>query len=93
MVREFSEEIQVFLPGGMAVLPGVNTDARVIGIINDDSNEVGAVHLGLVFQIDLPDGCDMGECEDEGRWVHLDEARCIDTGKYESWTGLILGGI
>jgi predicted NUDIX family phosphoesterase len=41
--REISEELK--LGGGF-------TD-RVIGLINDDSNEVGAVHLGVVHLVEL----------------------------------------
>lgn len=41
--RELDEEIRV--------PPGV--DLRVAGLINDDSNDVGKVHLGLVYVADL----------------------------------------
>lgn len=41
--REIAEELQ---------LPGTHTQ-EVIGLINDDSNEVGSVHLGVVHRFDL----------------------------------------
>lgn len=41
--REISEELR--LGGGF-------TD-RIVGLINDDSNEVGSVHLGVVHVVDL----------------------------------------
>lgn len=41
--REISEEL---------ILSGTHTQ-RVIGLINDDSNEVGSVHLGVVHVFDL----------------------------------------
>lgn len=41
--REISEEL---------ILPGTHTQ-RVIGLINDDSNEVGSVHLGVVHVFEL----------------------------------------
>jgi predicted NUDIX family phosphoesterase len=41
--REINEEL---------VLAGTHTQ-RVIGLINDDSNEVGSVHLGVVHVFDL----------------------------------------
>jgi predicted NUDIX family phosphoesterase len=43
--REINEEL---------ILPGSHTQ-RVIGLINDDSNEVGSVHLGVVHVFDLSD--------------------------------------
>ena len=43
--REIAEELQ---------LPGSHTQ-EVIGLINDDSNEVGSVHLGVVHRFDLSD--------------------------------------
>ncbi len=43
--REINEEL---------VLQGSHTQ-RVIGLINDDSNEVGSVHLGVVHVFDLSD--------------------------------------
>ncbi len=92
MIREYHEECEAFLPQGGRVMPRENVDTRIVGIINDDSNEVGAVHLGLVSQIILPPECKV-KTEDEGRWVHLTDAKLIDTGEFESWTGLILEGI
>ncbi|MCB1227831.1 MAG: hypothetical protein KDK99_18585 [Verrucomicrobiales bacterium] len=41
--RELAEEL---------ILPGAHTQ-RVVGLINDDSNDVGAVHLGVVHLFEL----------------------------------------
>lgn len=42
--REVSEEVFVDATGA----------AKLLGFLNDDSNAVGKVHLGLVFALDLP---------------------------------------
>ncbi|HEY5792806.1 MAG TPA: hypothetical protein VIS74_05870 [Chthoniobacterales bacterium] len=44
--REISEELR--LPGGWTL--------RLAGLINDDGNEVGRVHLGVVHVCELPSG-------------------------------------
>jgi predicted NUDIX family phosphoesterase len=43
VARELDEELE--LPGGQS--------QRIIGLLNDDSNPVGKVHLGIVHLIDL----------------------------------------
>ena len=43
VARELEEELE--LPGGQS--------QRIIGLLNDDSNPVGRVHLGIVHLIDL----------------------------------------
>jgi predicted NUDIX family phosphoesterase len=44
--REIEEELH--LPGGY--------EQRIIALLNDDSNPVGEVHLGVVHLVELPDG-------------------------------------
>ncbi len=44
--REIEEELD--LPGGY--------EQRIIALLNDDTNPVGEVHLGVVHLIELPDG-------------------------------------
>jgi predicted NUDIX family phosphoesterase len=43
MMRELREELHLSSP----------TTSQFLGLINDDSNEVGAVHLGLAYLIDV----------------------------------------
>ena len=43
--REIDEEIQIPSP----------RSHRIVGLINDDSTEVGQVHLGVVHVVELPD--------------------------------------
>lgn len=44
--REIEEELD--LPGGY--------EQRIIALLNDDTNPVGQVHLGVVHLVELPDG-------------------------------------
>ena len=37
-------------------------DFRLVGFLNDDSNPVGSVHLGVVFMVEA-DGHSVGVCE------------------------------
>ncbi|MBI2675970.1 MAG: hypothetical protein HYX24_05905 [Candidatus Aenigmarchaeota archaeon] len=46
MKREFEEEMEY----------NGDYDARVLGYINDDSNDVGKVHFGIVFLVEGKDG-------------------------------------
>ena len=48
--RELEEELR--LP------PGLLPPPRLLGLINDDSTEVGRVHAGLAYTVDLPCGLD-----------------------------------
>ncbi|HIE71625.1 MAG TPA: hypothetical protein EYP98_16440 [Planctomycetes bacterium] len=45
LARELSEEL---------ILPGQTPAPRLLGLINDDSTEVGKVHAGLAYCIDFP---------------------------------------
>lgn len=44
--RELDEELHLSLPGG--------AHPRFVGLLNDDSTEVGSVHAGLVYVLDVP---------------------------------------
>jgi predicted NUDIX family phosphoesterase len=61
------------------------------GIINDDNNNVGAVHFGLVYRLMLtnPDVCPNEDCVSEGEMVTVrDLYNNID--EYESWSQHII---
>lgn len=54
---------------------GSNYRERLIGLINDDTTEVGQVHLGVLFEIDNR-SFDVTIRENEkmnGRWMRLDQ--------------------
>lgn len=75
--REITEELQ---------LGGAHTQ-RVIGLINDDSSEVGSVHLGVVHIFELGSG-DVRSNEDaiqDLQFVTLDEL-LAQKDSLESWS-------
>ena len=57
--RELEEE--VFLTGGSALIP--------VGVINDDTNEVGSVHLGFFFTMEVEDAAVRETEKLEGLWL------------------------
>jgi predicted NUDIX family phosphoesterase len=79
--REIEEELK---------LNGAYQD-RVAGLINDDSTEVGRVHLGVVHIVALEnDGVRAGEkAISELRFLTLDELRGR-RDKLESWSQIVL---
>lgn len=72
---------------------GCNYRQRVIGVINDDTNDVGAVHLGVVHLFEL-DGDDVTSNEDainNIRFLSVDELRQEPLfSKLETWSQLSL---
>lgn len=79
--RELTEEL---------VLTGSHTQ-RVIGLINDDSSEVGSVHLGVVHLFELSDA-NVSSNEDaiqDLRFFSLDELR-ERRAELETWSQICL---
>ena len=77
--REFDEEVNY---------SGQFT-ARPLGLLNDDANEVGKVHLGYVLL--LEGNCDQISVRDEhqlGKLVTLDEMKDSYDGM-ETWSQLV----
>ena len=91
MEREFNEEAEVWLEGVRLIDPD-ELHVRVLGFINDDSNAVGAVHFGLVYELQIPEGA-VVVTEDKGAWVHIDDVDGLDEGEVENWTKLIISSI
>ncbi|MGW7778738.1 NUDIX domain-containing protein [Staphylococcus xylosus] len=64
-----------------------------IGFINDDTNEVGEVHLGVVFKIHV--NSNDVEAMETGtlriKWV--DQSKIEDYDEFETWSALILQAI
>ncbi len=82
--RELFEEVTI--DGGY--------DLEPVGYLNDDSNDVGRVHFGLVFAARTRSGrVDVAERDRmEGRFVSLDEALASGDGM-ESWSKLLIEAV
>ena len=84
--REISEEIDVPSP----------YELRLVGTINDDTNPVGAVHLGLVFTVNTLGPVTIREQDVlEGNLVDADELRTkLARGEnYESWSAMLVAAL
>jgi len=82
MRRELEEEVEVGSPGA----------SRCVGLINDDSTPVGAVHLGVVHLIELERPA-VAAREDglaEAGFVELGEL-AGQAERFESWSQYCLG--
>ncbi|HET8586558.1 MAG TPA: hypothetical protein VFM74_01655 [Candidatus Limnocylindria bacterium] len=78
--REWSEELET----------DWEPEFRLVGLLNDDGNPVGAVHLGVVFTVDAH-GRDVSVREHDkllGRWASLDEVREA-WDRLETWSQLV----
>ncbi len=83
-LRELQEELVVDpLPDSFPL--------RFQGLLNDDTNPVGSVHLGLVFTLRLPAGTHVSVGEPdvlEGRFVR--RAEVLNADGYETWSQIIV---
>ena len=78
--REWSEEL----------IADWEPEFRLVGLLNDDSNPVGAVHLGIVFEVDAA-GRDVAVRERDklsGRWADGGELRAV-IERLETWSRLV----
>jgi predicted NUDIX family phosphoesterase len=79
--RELEEELMI---------EASSQEINFIGLINDDANEVGRVHIGLLVIIELPTDAVVEVREKdqlEGKWVSVDELLATDVyEKLESWS-------
>ncbi|WP_436950148.1 NUDIX domain-containing protein [Staphylococcus xylosus] len=64
-----------------------------IGFINDDTNEVGEVHLGVVFKIHVNSNDVEAMETDTLRIKWVDQSKIEDYDEYETWSALILQAI
>jgi len=86
--REVDEEVLV--PAGW--------EARIVGLLNDDTTPVGSVHVGVVAVIETPPGVVRVREEDRmsGSFVDLPELLDLhrrERASFESWTALLLDRI
>ena len=68
-------------------------DVQRIGILNDDSNPVGAVHVGVIQVINVRGSVEIRERDQlEGRFVTIDELRAMlaQGTNFETWSSLLI---
>ena len=82
--REWAEEL----------LADWEPDFRLVGLLNDDSNPVGAVHLGVVFTVGADRrGVEVREQEKlRGRFVEIAEVLAT-WDRLETWSQLVTGAL
>jgi predicted NUDIX family phosphoesterase len=81
LVREWTEEL----------VADWAPDFRFVGLLNDDTDPVGAVHLGVVYTVEAA-GRPIAVREThklEGRWATLAEADALGD-RLETWSRLVL---
>lgn len=80
LARELHEE--VLLKDGCSII-----DLKPLGYINDDTNDVGKVHLGILYEIELSSkDIEINEKEKmEGQWIKKSELLSYRSGM-ESWS-------
>lgn len=86
--RELYEELNI----GSANGGGVTMKTEIIGLINDDSNDVGAVHLGILAFINISDNAIVTVAETdqlEGRWYSADELK-QNYDNLENWSKFVV---
>ncbi|MGI6643128.1 MAG: DNA mismatch repair protein MutT [Bacillota bacterium] len=82
-IREIREEV------ALAGNPGV----AILGFLNDDQNEVGRVHLGVVSMVRLTSPLLAVRENDkmQGAWVEISKVHAL--GNFETWSSLVLNSI
>ncbi len=67
-----------------------NPPVGILGILNDDQDDVGKVHLGVVSAVRLPSPLLAVKEKDKmlGAWVEMSKLHHL--GKFESWSALLL---
>ncbi|RKJ71809.1 hypothetical protein D7X33_22015 [Butyricicoccus sp. 1XD8-22] len=79
--RELEEELNI---------QSSTRNLQFIGLINDDLNEVGKVHLGILAILELSDDAEVSVREVEqlkGYWLSIDELKQEDAySRLESWS-------
>jgi predicted NUDIX family phosphoesterase len=85
MDRELKEELYI---------SDDSSFANIIGFINDDSNEVGEVHIGILVVIDLKEDAEVEVREKdqlEGRWINVKELSTSNIySRLENWSKIVV---
>ncbi len=84
MRREIDEELHM----------GGSWTSRAVGILNDDSTDVGSVHFGLVHVVETAADVTVRETDTlDGRFVALAEVQRLcreERGSFETWSSLVI---
>ncbi|TDM10659.1 NUDIX domain-containing protein [Macrococcus lamae] len=83
--RELEEEV------GLVDIPC--SDLELIGFINDDDNEVGRVHIGLVFKIKVNSNNVTAVETDTLAIQWKNKADLLTASEYETWSRLIIDAL
>jgi predicted NUDIX family phosphoesterase len=70
--------------------------ARAVGLLNDDSNPVGAVHLGLVQVVQVRGSVTIREVDQlEGRLMRTSKLQALraDGANFETWSALLVDSL
>lgn len=65
----------------------------LIGFINDDQNEVGKVHIGVVFKLKVKKSSVESKETDTLRINWVKQSELASNHNYETWSSLIIDGI
>lgn len=83
MMREIKEEVYITSYGKFTPR----------GIINDDTNEVGSVHLGLFYTLNVSGEVSVRETEKlEGFWVKRSELKAMHE-QMETWSQFVISAL
>lgn len=81
--REIEEEVYITKKGAL----------EMKGLINDDSNGVGSVHLGFLFTLETSGEVSVRETEKlSGEWIKRDKLREL-APKMETWSQIALNAV
>ncbi len=83
-LRELDEEIEIAVPYQL----------RIAGLLNDDGNDVGRVHLGLVYRADLPQPAVSKREQSIARLAFADPAELRrDREQFETWSRILIDNL
>jgi predicted NUDIX family phosphoesterase len=95
-VEDFYEQLSVNLERELEEelhIDGERLSLDTIGLINDDENEVGHVHIGLLVIAELKDDTQVSVRETDqlkGYWIKISELRNKETfDRLESWSQFV----
>lgn len=84
-MRELKEEL---------IIDSKHNTIETIGLINDDENEVGKVHIGLLIVMDIEDDARVEVREKDqlrGEWIKISDLKRDDIYPYlESWSQFVV---